>query len=229
MRPAPNERRWHSSRNSTASDAGRVREGRRRESVLLDRRHFLGAAIAGAALAAAPSRAATVTIEPALRARAMAAFARHRASVRVADVIAIADYARPSRDRRFHLLDMASGATTSMLVAHGRGSDPSHSGWLQRFSNDDGSYASSSGAFVTGAAYVGKHGQSLRLDGLDSSNNNALERAIVIHTAPYVTEAMARDTGKIGRSQGCFTLTAADLQQVLSRMGQGRFLYSDKV
>jgi hypothetical protein len=208
MRPAPNERRWHSSRNSTASDAGRVRKGRRRESVLLDRRHFLGAAIAGAALAAAPSRAA---------------------SVRVADVIAIADYARPSRDRRFHLLDMASGATTSMLVAHGRGSDPSHSGWLQRFSNDDGSYASSSGAFVTGAAYVGKHGQSLRLDGLDSSNNNALERAIVIHTAPYVTEAMARDTGKIGRSQGCFTLTAADLQQVLSRMGQGRFLYSDKV
>lgn len=197
---------------------------------MLNRRHFFGVALAGAAMAAVPSRAASAsTIDPALRARAMAAFAKHRASVAVADVIAIADYGRPSREQRFHLLDMASGATTSMLVAHGRGSDPAHTGWLQRFSNADGSYASSSGAFVTGAEYVGKHGHSIRLDGLDTSNNNALDRAIVIHTAAYVTEAMARDIGKIGRSQGCFTVTAADLRQVLARMGPGHFLYSDKV
>jgi hypothetical protein len=124
---------------------------------------------------------------------------------------------------------MVAGGTTSMLVAHGRGSDPAHSGWLQQFSNADGSYASCSGAFVTGAEYVGKHGRSMRLDGLDASNSNALERAIVVHTAPYVTEAMARDMGKVGRSQGCFTVTEADLQQVLARMGSGRFLYSDKV
>jgi hypothetical protein len=44
-----------------------------------------------------------------------------------------------------------------------------------------------------------------------------------------VTEAMARDMGKVGRSQGCFTVTDADLQQVLTRLGGGRFLYSDKI
>lgn len=164
-----------------------------------------------------------------LMSRAMASFGKHRAEVQKADLIAIADYARPSRDPRFHLVDMISGSTVSMLVAHGRGSDPAHSGWLQQFSNKDGSNASCAGAFVTSNEYVGKHGRSMRLQGLDSTNNNALERAIVIHTAPYVSAAMVRDLGKLGRSQGCFTLTEADLQQVLARMGGGRFLYSDKV
>ena len=181
-------------------------------------------------MAAVPARAsASSEIDPRLLSRAMAALGKHRAQVRNADIIAIADYSRPSRDRRFHLVDPQSGAATSMLVAHGRGSDPAHSGWLTRFSNDDGSFASCSGGFVTGNEYVGKHGRSMRLDGLDATNCNAEPRAIVVHTAPYVTEAMARDMGKIGRSQGCFTVTEADLQQVLTRLGAGRFLYSDKV
>jgi hypothetical protein len=197
---------------------------------VIGRRGFFGLAAAGITAAAVPATAAMPTpLDPRLLARAMASFQRHRGQVRSADLIAIADYSQPSRERRFHLVDMVAGGTTSMLVAHGRGSDPAHSGWLQQFSNADGSYASCAGAFVTCAEYVGKHGRSMRLDGLDASNSNALERAIVIHTAPYVTEAMARDTGKLGRSQGCFTVTEADLQQVLARMGSGRFLYSDKV
>jgi hypothetical protein len=197
---------------------------------MIGRRGFLGGLAAGAAAMAIPARAAVAgPIDARLMGRAMASFGRHRAAVRNADVIAIADYALPSRERRFHLVDLASGATASMLVAHGRGSDPAHSGWLRQFSNADGSYASCAGAFVTGDDYVGKHGQSLRLQGLDPTNDNALERAIVIHTAPYVSEAMARDLGKLGRSQGCFTVTEADLHQVLARMGAGRFLYSDKV
>jgi hypothetical protein len=198
--------------------------------MMIGRRGFLGVALAGAASLAVPARAAIpMALDPRLMTRALTAFNAHRGVVRHADVIAIADYSRASRERRFHLVDMVSGVTSSMLVAHGRGSDPAHSGWLQQFSNKDGSYASCAGAFVTGAEYVGKHGRSLRLDGLDASNNNALERAIVIHTAPYVTEAMARDLGKVGRSQGCFTVTEADLQPVLARLGGGRFLYSDKV
>jgi hypothetical protein len=202
------------------------------DSVSIGRRGFLGAALAGAAALAVPASATAarpMAVDPRLMNRALTAFNKHRGAVHYADVIAIADYSRASRERRFHLVDMVSGVTTSMLVAHGRGSDPAHSGWLQQFSNQDGSYASCAGAFVTGAEYVGKHGRSLRLDGLDISNCNALDRAIVIHTAPYVTEAMARDLGKVGRSQGCFTVTAADLQSVLVRLGGGRFLYSDKV
>jgi len=203
------------------------------DKMTVGRRGFLVAAVAtaaGAAAIAVPARAAIQTsLDPRLLARAMASFNRHRASVHKADILAIADYSQPSRDRRFHLVDADSGATTSMLVAHGRGSDPAHSGWLRQFSNADGSYASCAGAFVTADEYVGKHGRSMRLQGLDATNSNALERAIVIHTAPYVTEAMARDLGKIGRSQGCFTLTEADLRQVLARLGGGRFLYSDRI
>lgn len=200
------------------------------DGVLIGRRGFLGTVIAGAATLAVPARAASfLALDVKLMARALASFSKHRASVQKTDLIAIADYARPSRERRFHIVDIASGAITSMLVAHGRGSDPAHSGWLQQFSNQDGSYASSAGAFVTGAEYVGKHGRSMRLVGLDASNNNALDRAIVVHTAPYVSEAMVRDLGKLGRSQGCFTVTENDLGQVLSRLGGGRFLYSDKV
>lgn len=207
-----------------------MEERRLVHDVLMGRRGFLGLAVTGAAMAAVPAKAAMpVTLDPRLLSRAMGAFGKHRAQVKRGDIMAIADYSQPSRERRFHLVDMVSGVTTSMLVAHGRGSDPSHSGWLKQFSNADGSYASCAGAFVTGDEYVGKHGRSMRLLGLDPSNNNALGRAIVIHTAPYVTEAMARTMGKVGRSQGCFTVTEADLQQVLARLGGGRFLYSDKV
>lgn len=197
---------------------------------MLDRRGFLGSAIAGAIGAAVPARAAlTPPVDPRLMTRALAAMARHRGRLADATLIAIADYSAPSRERRFHLVDLVSGATTSYLVAHGRGSDPAHSGWLTRFSNEEGSYASSAGAFVTGAEYSGKHGRSMRLAGLDPSNCNAEPRAIVVHSAPYVTAAMARDIGKVGRSQGCFTLTAEDLGAVLGRLGPGRFLYSGKV
>lgn len=200
------------------------------DTVIIGRRGLLAGLAAGAATLAVPARAAVSNpLDPRLLGRAMASFNRHRAQVRNADLMAIADYSRASRDRRFHLVDVVSGASVSMLVAHGRGSDPAHSGWLQKFSNADGSYASCAGAFVTGDAYSGKHGRSMRLIGLDATNSNALDRAIVIHTAPYVTEAMARDMGKVGRSQGCFTLTEPDLRQVLARMGDGRFLYSDKV
>lgn len=200
------------------------------ETTLIGRRQFFGSLAAGAAAAAVPAQAAyALAVDPKLMGRALTAMQKHRASISRPGLIAIADYAAPSRDKRFYLVDMVSGQTTTYLVAHGRGSDPAHSGFLSRFSNEEGSYASCSGAFVTGAEYQGKHGRSMRLDGLDPTNCNAGPRAIVIHAAPYVTAAMARDLGKIGRSQGCFTVTEADLAEVLGKLGPGRFLYSDKV
>lgn len=195
----------------------------------MDRRMFLGGL---AAFAAAPVKAAAIMqdgINPALRDRALAAFARHRRRIVHADVIGIVDYARPSREPRFHLLDMATGRTETLLVAHGKGSDPAHSGWLERFSNDHGSHASSEGAFLTANEYIGQHGRSMRLHGLEPSNDAALARAIVVHSASYVTPALARERGKLGRSFGCFTVTAGDLPKVLARLGEGRLLYSDKV
>ena len=199
-------------------------------SAHLSRRGLLTSAALTAAAAAVPARAlAGPAIDPALRTRALAAFNRHRASLAATDMIGIVDFARPSRDPRFHLLDLANGQTTTLLVAHGKGSDPAHTGWLSRFSNEEGSEASSPGAYRTGGEYVGKHGRSMRLAGLDPSNSNAEPRAIVVHAAWYVSDEMARLTGKLGRSQGCFALRSADLDQVLARLGAGRLIYADKV
>jgi hypothetical protein len=194
----------------------------------MNRRLFLGSLAVFAAAPAAARAALPDGINPDLRDRALTAFFKHRRSLAHTDVIGIVDYARPSKAPRFHLLDLASGHTETILVAHGKGSDPAHSGWLERFSNAPGSNASSSGAFLTANEYIGQHGRSMRLDGLEPCNDAAMARAIVVHSAAYVSPARAA-AGKLGRSFGCFTVTAQDLPQVLTRLGQGRLLYSDKI
>lgn len=168
-------------------------------------------------------------IDPRLLARARASFERHRSQLRYTDVVGIADFSRPSHNHRFYLLDTASGRVSNHLVAHGRGSDPDHSGWLQRFSNSMGSNASSNGAYLTGDYYPGRYGRSLRLSGLDWSNSNAEARAIVVHSAWYAEPDQIAAHGKLGRSEGCFALPYNSLQQVLARLGPGRFLYADKL
>ncbi len=168
-------------------------------------------------------------INPGLLARARAAMEAKRRMLQYTDVIGIADYSRPSRDPRFYLLYTASGMVSSYQVAHGRGSDPAHSGYLNYFSNSPGSEASSAGAYVTGEVYYGKYGRSLRLKGLDYSNSNAEERAIVVHCASYAEPEIVDRFGKLGRSEGCFTLSQLSLQYVLQQLGPGRLLYSDKV
>lgn len=168
-------------------------------------------------------------IDPRLKARALLALAARRSSVANADVIGIADFSKPSHEPRFHLLDVMSGRVTSHHVAHGRGSDPDHCGWLESFSNEYNSLATSKGAYVTGDYYTGKYGYSLRLSGLDPTNSNAEGRAIVVHTAWYAEPQIAREQGKLGRSEGCFAFGAASHQEMLSRLGPGRLLYADKV
>ncbi|HYD36652.1 MAG TPA: murein L,D-transpeptidase catalytic domain family protein, partial [Allosphingosinicella sp.] len=168
-------------------------------------------------------------IDPRLLGRARASFDRHRSQLRHTDVVGIADFSRPSATHRFYLLDTASGQVSNHLVAHGRGSDPAHSGFLERFSNAVGSEASSQGGYRTGDYYHGKYGRSLRLAGLDWSNSNAEARAIVVHSAWYAEPDQIAAHGKLGRSEGCFALPYNSLQQVLARLGPGRFLYADKL
>ncbi len=165
---------------------------------------------------------------PRLFPRAMAALDRHAEPIAHRDRIAVVDFAQPSREPRMHLVDIASGKVDSYLVSHGSGSDPARSGWLQSFSNVPDSNASSRGAYLTGEEYVGKHGRSRRLVGLDPSNDMARPRAIVMHGADYVSKAMAADQGLIGRSQGCFALTQAAIGEVLEQLGPGRLLFAWK-
>lgn len=182
-----------------------------------------GGALADAGVQAQPG------VRPELFQRALAALDRHRGAIPKRDLIAIADFAAPSSNPRFHLVNTISGRSTSLLVSHGRGSDPAHTGWLSRFSNDDGSLATSSGAYLTGDTYYGKHGRSRRLTGLDRTNNLAETRGIVVHAAWYVSPDLVRERGKLGRSEGCFAVSESDLEQVLSRLGAGRMIYADKV
>ena len=145
------------------------------------------------------------------------------------DLVGLADFSAPSWRARFHLVDMVSGKVSSFLVAHGRGSDPGHTGKLQKFSNEIGSNATSAGAYRTGAQYTGKYGASMRLDGLDAENSNARARAIVVHAAWYVADDMIKKYGKLGRSEGCFACCEADRTEVVSRLGEGRLLYAGKL
>ena len=166
---------------------------------------------------------------PNLLERAKAAMASHQSSLLHTDRIGIADYSLHSAKERFHIVDLASGTSQSFLVAHGKGSDLRHTGWLQEFSNIPGSEATSGGSYMTSQTYVGKHGTSRRLIGLDPSNNMAEARAIVIHGAWYAEPEMVGTHGKLGRSQGCFAFSESDLATILDRLGQGRLLYADRV
>ena len=125
-------------------------------------------------------------------------------------------------------MKLADGSVRSHLVAHGRGSDPSRTGWLERFSNEPRSNATSAGAYRTGSAYIGAHGQSMRLEGIDPTNSNALSRAIVVHAAWYVNEDVLSHSGMLGRSLGCFAVADSSLPEIMATLGPGRLIYADK-
>lgn len=166
-------------------------------------------------------------IDPQLFARAKAALDSHKVWPR--DSIGIADFSQPSSEPRFHVVDLMNGTVESHLVAHGRGSDPDHSGWLQRFSNRFGSNATSEGTYVTDEYYHGKYGLSMRVRGLDWTNYNAEPRAIVIHNAWYAEPEMIQLHGMLGRSEGCFAMPKTSQYAVMSKLAGGRMIYADKL
>ncbi|MDB5713767.1 MAG: hypothetical protein JWO15_1164 [Sphingomonadales bacterium] len=186
---------------------------------------------AGVALCAGQKTFAAVPdgMSPELMRLARGAVAQHRSHLSHVDRIGIVDFSRPSNRPRLFIINMNSGRSDAYLVAHGRGSDPAHTGWLKHFSNEFNSLASSRGAFVTGSCYVGTHGRSMHLTGLDRQNSNAAARQIVVHAAPYVSSQIARDTGVLGRSEGCFAVAPTSRDAVLSALGPGRLLYAARI
>ena len=173
----------------------------------------------------APS--APAGIDPQLFARAKAALDTHRIGPR--DSMGVVDFSQPSADPRFHVVNLYTGEVESYRVAHGRGSDPDHSGYVERFSNNFGSYASSNGAYTTGDYYDGKYGLSMKVRGLDWSNYNAEPRAIVIHNAWYAEDDMIPLHGKLGRSEGCFAMSRENQYKVMRKLAGGRMIYADKL
>jgi L,D-transpeptidase catalytic domain len=177
--------------------------------------------------AAPATPAAPAGIDPRLFAKAKAALDQRRSIPR--DSIGIVDFSQPSHDPRFFVVNLMDGSVESHRVAHGRGSDPDHSGFVERFSNDFGSYASSNGAYSTGDYYDGKYGLSMKVRGLDWSNYNAEPRAIVIHNAWYAEDDMIPIHGKLGRSEGCFAMSRKSQYDVMRKLAGGRMIYADKL
>ncbi len=145
------------------------------------------------------------------------------------DIVGIADFGLHSAERRFHFVNLDREEVQSFHVAHGAGSDPEHDGWLNRYSNTEGSNATSRGAYVTWEWYVGRYGTSVRLGGLDQTNDRAFDRAIVMHRAKYAEPEHLAQWGRLGRSNGCFAMGEEQFKIALLNLSGGRLLYADSL
>jgi hypothetical protein len=139
--------------------------------------------------------------------------------------LAVIDYSLPSTKPRLWVFDVAQGRLLFQeLVAHGRNTGEQVA---ERFSNVEGSKMSSLGLFQTAETYYGSNGYSLRLRGLDPGfNDNALARAIVMHGAPYVSEAIAERVGRIGRSWGCPAVRQEVARTVIDTLKGGALIFA---
>lgn len=145
------------------------------------------------------------------------------------DRIAVVDFSKPSDKPRFYVVDLQTGAVSAYLTAHGKGSDPGHDGVPEVFSNDPGSNASSLGPYLAMHRYMGAHGLSLRLRGLDPAHNsNAEERAVVLHSAPYMDTDWRRAHGQPGRSLGCFVVETPLIAEVVDRLEDGVLIFAGR-
>ena len=142
-------------------------------------------------------------------------------------LLTIADFDQLSTRKRLYLIDLdAQKIVLNTWVAHGQRSGADEA---VKFSNTNDSFSSSLGFYVTGEAYTGSHGKSLRLDGLDSGyNDNARLRSIVIHGAPYVSAETISALGRLGRSQGCPAVAPELCDQVINALGDKSVLFINK-
>lgn len=173
------------------------------------------------------ARASLGSIEPdvfdlALNAASCAVRTGQVANPRTLTVI---DYSRPSSEPRLWVVDLASKVLLyEELVAHGQGSGGATA---TLFSNEPETHRTSLGLFRTDDTYVGKNGYSLRLDGLDAGiNDRARERAIVMHGAPYVSEAFVKANGRLGRSWGCPAIRSDIAREMIDRVKGGSLVFA---
>jgi hypothetical protein len=142
---------------------------------------------------------------------------------------AIVDFNQSSTRKRLYVFDTVESKVNAFYVSHGRGSEGSvDDGIADTFSNQDGSLASSLGIYRTLGEYDGKHGRSLRLEGVEPTNSNVLARGVVLHTADYVSEDFIRQTGRLGRSEGCFAVDKAVGNALIDELKGGAYIIAWK-
>ena len=131
------------------------------------------------------------------------------------DLLTLIDFSLSSNTKRLWVIDLSTNTVLfHSLVAHGRNTGDE---FASHFSNKAESFESSLGFYATGEIYKGKHGQSLKLDGLEKGiNDNARNRGVVMHAADYVSEAFVRDHKRLGRSQGCPALPVELTSEIIN-------------
>ncbi len=140
-------------------------------------------------------------------------------------LLTVIDYSMPSAKKRMWVIDLNnSHVLMNLLVAHGK-----NTGWkdAKKFSNTPQSRETSLGLFETEQTYSGHNGYSLRLKGLDQGfNNNAESRAIVVHGAPYVSDAFAKQYNRVGNSWGCPAVDKKYSSQLINTIKGGSLLFA---
>ena len=163
-------------------------------------------------------------------AKAMTGYLNLRQDGKLAEgkqVLTVIDFDLPSTEKRLWVLDLAkNNILFHTLVAHGHNSGENEA---TNFSNTDQSNMSSLGFYATGSEYEGKHGHSLRLQGLDEGyNTNAAARSVVMHGADYVSEDFIKQNGRLGRSLGCPALPMDQYSQIIDAVNGGTCLFLNK-
>ena len=203
----------------------------------MKRRDLLKTGLAAGAALALPTLPAALSAQPrkgSLRDRKLFDIAKREldragGAIWKRDIVGIADFGVHSAQRRFHFVNLDREEVQSYHVSHGTGSDPEHDGWLNNYSNVEGSNATSRGAYVTWEWYVGRYGTSVRLGGLDPTNDAALRRYIVMHRAKYAEPTHIERWGRLGRSNGCFALGEEQFRIALLNLSGGRLLFADSL
>lgn len=138
-------------------------------------------------------------------------------------ILTLIDFSKPSTEKRLFVFDMEKKRLLySSVVSHGRNSGENYA---TSFSNQNGSYKSSLGFFLTEHTYQGGNGYSLILNGLEKGiNDKAKERAIVVHGAAYANPAVA-SSGRLGRSLGCPALPTQMAKPIINTIKDGSVMF----
>ncbi len=140
------------------------------------------------------------------------------------NILTLIDFTMSSNTKRLWVIDLDSKTILyNSLVAHGRNTGEEYA---SSFSNLAQSFKSSLGFYVTGEIYNGKHGMSLKLDGLENGiNNNARERAVVMHGAEYVSNSFIKNNKRLGRSLGCPAIPLDLTKEIINTIKDKSCLY----
>ena len=143
-------------------------------------------------------------------------------------IVTVIDYELHSSKKRFWVIDLERERLLfHQHTSHGSGSDRNHDGRMDAAGNVNESGRSNVGLLKTAETYTGKHGKSMRMDGLEQGfNDNARRRNVVVHSASYVEEDYIRRNGKAGRSLGCPALDPDVSGRIIDTIKGGKLVFA---